>query len=232
MKQLSEVCGQLKPHIVHLFGDGAEELKKLIIKKLVLRVQIRYQCLKTALPRMEDVFSPCDPDGWEIVDTSEREKDKVARKPEYGDLRSPSTVGMILERITFSREFVAVDFNYEEIERPTVYLPIEEVQKACYPKEEEEEEERYVLHLSDWNYQDKYYEMPESILLEFAKRIKEHKLDSNEAWQWLLTQVDFGQDDDKGKPIKTGEVNMHLEAFFLDWENAGECIAEWDEYFA
>jgi len=44
-----------------------------------IRSQIRYQLLqlKRALPRMEDVYSPCDPNGWEIVDTSKEDKEKA-----------------------------------------------------------------------------------------------------------------------------------------------------------
>ena len=58
--------------------------------------------------------------------------EKTATKPEYGDLRDPQVLYVILERITFSREFVAVDFTYEDAERPTIYLPIKEVDERCY----------------------------------------------------------------------------------------------------
>lgn len=37
-----------------------------------------------------------------------------------------------LERITFSREFVAIDFLYKDEEQPTIYIPTNEVESRCY----------------------------------------------------------------------------------------------------
>ena len=80
-----------------------------------------------------------------------------------------------------------------------------------------------ILYLSDWNYHDKYYEVPFAILEEFARRIPE---DLGAAWNWFTGQVDY---DGNGEHlIKVGRVDMRLEKFFLDWENPIESIKEWN----
>ena len=57
---------------------------------------------------------------------------KTATKPEYGDLKDPQVLYVSLERITFSREFVAVDFEYKDMAQATIYLSIKEVDEHCY----------------------------------------------------------------------------------------------------
>ena len=46
-----------------------------------IRGQIRYQleCLKTDLPKIEGVYSPCNPNGWEVIDTTEIDKAKAEK---------------------------------------------------------------------------------------------------------------------------------------------------------
>jgi len=100
-------------------------------------------------------------------------------------------------------------------------------------------EERVILHLSDWNLQDKYYEAPISLLKKFRKKYLEARKKHDEdkaigiAWDWWTPQVDFGEKADKKKPIKFGNVNMTLEEFFLDWmapdEGFNELMESLDE---
>jgi hypothetical protein len=87
--------------------------------------------------------------------------------------------------------------------------------------------EEVVLHLGDWNYQDKYYQLPKNLLVEFKERIEKYGLHSDEAWQWFVANVNY--DDETEKPIKFGVVDMSLNVFFLDWENEKECMEEWSE---
>ena len=44
-----------------------------------IRNQARYQIksLQNELPKIEDVYSPCDPEGWEVIDTTEADKAKA-----------------------------------------------------------------------------------------------------------------------------------------------------------
>ena len=85
-------------------------------------------------------------------------------------------------------------------------------------------DETVILHLVDWNYQDKYYEVPFSILEEFERRIPEGL---EAAWDWFTGQVDY---DGSGEhPIKVGRVDMRSANFFLDWENPIESIESWND---
>lgn len=90
------------------------------------------------------------------------------------------------------------------------------------------QDERVILHLSDWNYRDKYYELPLTLLKEFHGRAL---ADRGAAWDWFTGQIDYGSPDDKGKPIKTGRIDTGLDVFYMDWEDCTESLNEWKEQF-
>jgi hypothetical protein len=102
-----------------------------------------------------------------------------------------------------------------------------------------------ILHLSDWNSQDKYYELSLALLKEFYKLLRQHGLDGTKplaqdhAWKWFHEQVDYEgnlqglrgltPDEKPDKPIKFGLVDMRMDTFFLDWNNYEEGLDEWQE---
>ena len=109
-------------------------------------------------------------------------------------------------------------------------------------------EDLFLLNLSDWNMQDKYYHVPRPILQELRKRVLEahpkprvrgktpwENADtlSNEVWEWFIGQVDYGQDDDKGKPVLFANhcTDHTLEELFIDWCEPHDSVKEWDEFF-
>ena len=84
-----------------------------------------------------------------------------------------------------------------------------------------------ILHVSDWNYKDKYYEAPVELLKEFRVRVKKDGIEAMDgAWQWWTSQVDY--DEDGKKPIKYMLVNMNLDLYFFDYNNDQESIEEWN----
>lgn len=85
--------------------------------------------------------------------------------------------------------------------------------------------DKVLLHVSDWNYQDKYYEMPLDLLREFARKVKELPL--QEAWDWFVSKVNYG-----GKPelpiLRCDESTDHtLEEYFFDYGHPQNSIDEW-----
>jgi len=79
-----------------------------------------------------------------------------------------------------------------------------------------------LLHVCDWNYQDRYYHTSEDVVLEFGMRIISNNIE--EAWDWLNEQKDKGlveQCDDK--------ANLTLDTYFFDWDNPNESIADWSQ---
>lgn len=83
-----------------------------------------------------------------------------------------------------------------------------------------------LLQVSDWNYEEKYYELSEDVLREFANKVSTESL--QDAWDWLMPQVNYG--DDPEKPVKRCDdsANHTLDEYFLDWENPIECIEDWE----
>ena len=83
-----------------------------------------------------------------------------------------------------------------------------------------------LLHVCDWNYEDKYYELPEDWLREFATKAGKESLES--AWDWLMLQVDYGKNPEL--PVKRcdDKANHTLAEYFLDWIDAEESISEWE----
>lgn len=93
-------------------------------------------------------------------------------------------------------------------------------------------DERYILHLSDWNYNDKFYNAPLSLIKELSARIKKDGM--SEAWQWWTDLVDYDGDGTDEEPIHMNVPANHDDSdeFFLDYEHPLECLAEWDEEWA
>lgn len=88
---------------------------------------------------------------------------------------------------------------------------------------------RVLLHVSDWNFQDKYYEVPFSLLAEFKTRILAgDDKDPHETWTWFTDQVDF--DDPKAKIAYVQEaVDMRLEEYFFDFAfEPKQSVREWE----
>ena len=84
---------------------------------------------------------------------------------------------------------------------------------------------KVLLHLSDWNYQDKYYELSYDLLKEFSKLIT--AVGINQAWDWFTPQVDYGGNPER--PVKRcdDEADHTLDEYFLDWEHPKDCLEEW-----
>lgn len=85
-----------------------------------------------------------------------------------------------------------------------------------------------ILHFADWNWNDKYYSLPLTLLREFKENLKANGF--TKAWEWLTPMVDY--DDAPDKPVKRLQyipTDADDTSFFLDYENVDECIAEWDE---
>ena len=80
-----------------------------------------------------------------------------------------------------------------------------------------------ILHLSDWDYEDRYYQLPAALLDEFREQILTKGLGTSHpnAWDWFIAQSIAGC-------IKYGLVDMRLGTFFLDWHNVLESLSEWE----
>lgn len=88
------------------------------------------------------------------------------------------------------------------------------------------DQETVLLHVSDWNNEDKWYELPLSILKEFGKMaIRDHRV----AWSWLVGQVDYNGDQHE-KPVKRCDhcVNHNLNEFFFDWYEPAASVKDWE----
>jgi hypothetical protein len=88
-----------------------------------------------------------------------------------------------------------------------------------------------IVHVSDWNYEDKYYEAPIEFIKELKKRMKKVKSvkSMDDAWGWWVGNVDYGESKStRDNPIKFGKVDMRLEEFFFDYNNPVESVDEWE----
>lgn len=88
---------------------------------------------------------------------------------------------------------------------------------------------RAILHLSDWNLNDRYYEAPLELIKELKQRIIAAANDMNDAWEWWTNQVAYSGPTTTETPIAYGTVDMTLDEYFLDWNNVEECLNEWTE---
>lgn len=94
-------------------------------------------------------------------------------------------------------------------------------------------EDRLILHVSDWNYQDRWFNVPPSFLVEFKERVLKHPDDAEEAWEWLTTQADYGKNPElpakrRSQSWCDNAVNHTLTEVFFDYNNPGESVNEWD----
>lgn len=83
-----------------------------------------------------------------------------------------------------------------------------------------------IIHLQDWNMQDKYYEVPWVLMVEFRDRVLQED-GIEKTWTWFVEQVNYGRPEDAGKPVLTGRVDMTLPQYFVDWTEAVESVSEW-----
>lgn len=93
-----------------------------------------------------------------------------------------------------------------------------------------EDDQIVLLQVSDWNYEDKYYEIPIKLLKQLQERILSADGEMKDAWDWFTPQVNYGKAEDVGKPIRRCDdsVNHNLEEFFLDYLNPHESASEWE----
>ncbi len=70
-----------------------------------------------------------------------------------------------------------------------------------------------LLQVSDWNYQDKYYELSFGLLEEFAAKIKAEGIKA--AWQWFVDLVY----DQKAATRVDEAANHTLDEYFLDYND-------------
>lgn len=80
-----------------------------------------------------------------------------------------------------------------------------------------------LLHVSDWNFRDKYYRVPVTTLQEMAEKVK--KEDVDKVWDWFVSQVDY---DGPNSIHRLSRVPANEDAFFFDFMNPIESVEEWD----
>jgi hypothetical protein len=87
-------------------------------------------------------------------------------------------------------------------------------------------QDKVLLHVSDWNYQDKYYNMPKVLLAEFADRLQKAdltKANLGGVWDWHIANKDSGLVERCDE-----SVDHTMDTFFLDWTNPLESVREWE----
>lgn len=67
-----------------------------------------------------------------------------------------------------------------------------------------------LLHVSDWNMQDKYFRIPVSILREFVARIKKEIKGQKKKKSWFLKEADMGKSWDWLVPQGPGQLDRYL----------------------
>jgi len=94
--------------------------------------------------------------------------------------------------------------------------------------QEDEGKARVILHFSDWDYRDRYFDAPAELIGELKSRIRADGMSS--AWSWWVGLVDR---EGHGMPEKP--IHMHVQAnhagedeLFLDYNNPLECLTEWE----
>lgn len=92
-------------------------------------------------------------------------------------------------------------------------------------------ENRLILHVIDWNGQDRYYEVPEEILAQFKDRIEANQAIET-PWDWFINEhVDFGDEPDL--PVIYGgnqlrRIDMTLPQVTLDFNDAVASVKTWE----
>ena len=87
-------------------------------------------------------------------------------------------------------------------------------------------DQQVLLHVSDWNYKDKYYQLPLSMLHSFGRLILAQGI--SKAWGWFVTQVDYGGDPDLLIKRCDNEADHTLDEYFLDYTHPEESVSEWE----
>lgn len=83
------------------------------------------------------------------------------------------------------------------------------------------------MHVSDWNYEDRYYQLTLDQLKGFKEEFVKNGL--RMAWDWLTSRIKYDKKDANPlRTIKTGTVNMNLSEVFLDYMEPDDSIAEWE----
>lgn len=79
---------------------------------------------------------------------------------------------------------------------------------------------RVILHVSDWNMQDKWYQTDADTLQSFADRIRAQGIET--AWDWFIALTD-------GPVIRVDDqVDMTLDRYFIDWHDPIMSVDEWE----
>lgn len=76
-----------------------------------------------------------------------------------------------------------------------------------------------LLHVSDWNLQDRWYEVPRSSLRELRERVRTG--DVRNAWDWLLEESGARRCDES--------ADHTLDELFFDYTNPVESVDEWED---
>jgi hypothetical protein len=83
--------------------------------------------------------------------------------------------------------------------------------------------DRVLLHVSDWNSQDKFYEMDAATLKEW-RTLHESEADTKVLWRWFIARKD------ENKIVRCDEAADHtLDEFFWDYMFPHECAKDWEE---
>jgi len=86
--------------------------------------------------------------------------------------------------------------------------------------------EMTIIHVSDWNMQDKAFKFPENKIEELAKRLKSmtkvwYESYNKELWDWSETWEWFLKYAVRTKGIEDAE-------YFIDWTEPVESVEEWE----
>ena len=83
--------------------------------------------------------------------------------------------------------------------------------------------QRAILHVCDWNCQDRYYETTEAVLAELKARVLTGPdEDPQAAWEWFT--------DNKDSKYVQDCVNLTLETYFFDYAFAPHAsVSEWED---
>jgi hypothetical protein len=82
-----------------------------------------------------------------------------------------------------------------------------------------------LLHVSDWNSQNKYYTLPLDLLRKFSTKAQTNPCD---AWQWLIAQTGYGSNPEK--PVQRCDVvDLSLDEYFYDYMYPADSISDWNE---
>jgi hypothetical protein len=85
-----------------------------------------------------------------------------------------------------------------------------------------------IIHMSDWNFQDRAYLFPEHLIPELIARVKllpikgkgwlgnDYDWEHNKTWDWFVEHCE-------------STIGIENADYFLDYHNPVECVEEWEE---